>query len=418
MSQTDLFLRFGAAIALGFLIGLQREFAKGGVKRKIFAGERTFALSSMLGCLAAMAADELDSGLVFIGIVLVLGTFAIIAYLIGTREGYLGTTTEVAFILSVLIGALCYWGYLTLAGALGIATIAILSIKLETDRFVRALTREDFVVALQFAIITAIVLPLLPNQSYFLPPFDVLNPFNIWLMVVFISGISFLGYVAMKIVGPRQGLSVIGFLGGLVSSTAVTLSFSRRSLEEQELHRPLALAITIAWTMMFPRMLIEVGVVNRTLLNTVWLPLTAAGVAGLGYCIYLFFSRTGAGEGELEIKNPFDLSSAIKFGLIYGLILLVSRTAQMYLGNTGVFISSIVSGMADVDAIALTMAELNNSGGLAAETASRAIVLAAMSNTVVKGGIALVLGSVALRKVLLPVLLMILVAGIGIAFIL
>jgi len=169
---------------------------------------------------------------------------------------------------------------------------------------------------------------------------------------------------------------------------------------------------------MFPRTLIEVGVVNKNLLGVVWLPLTAAGIAGLGYCIYLFFSRTGAGEGELEFKNPFDLGTAIQFGLIYGVILLVSRAAQMYLGNAGVFISSIVSGMADVDAITLTMAELNSSGVLAAETASRAIVLAAMSNTAVKGGIALVLGSVSLRKVLLPVFLMMLVIGIGIAFIL
>jgi len=324
-------------------------------------------------------------------------------------------TTEVAIVIAVAIGALCYWGYLTLAVAIGIVTTILLSIKLETDRLARALTREDILAALQLAVISAIVLPILPNDSFLPPPFDVLNPFKIWLMVVFISGISFLGYVAIKIVGPEQGIGITGLLGGMVSSTAVTLSFSERSNREPDLSKPFVLAITVAWTVMFARVLIEVGVVNRALLKWVWIPIAAAGFVGLLYCAYLFFAQRTAEKGDVQFSNPFDLMSAIKFGLLYGLVLLISRTAQLHLGDTGLYLSSIISGLADVDAITLTMAELSKTGVLDMDKASLAIVLATMSNTVVKGGIALMTGSSTLRKSLIPVIVMILIVGIGTA---
>ena len=259
MDQTQLFLRFGASLAIGFLIGVQREFAPRGQKGEIVAGERTFALMGLVGCLAAMAADQLDSSLAFFGVILLMGIFSAVAYFIDAWRGHVGLTTEVAIVVTILLGALCYWGYLVLAVALGIATTALLYLKLETDRFVLSLTREDIFAALQFAVISAIILPILPNESFFPPPFDVLNPFKIWLMIVFISGISFLGYVAIKVVGPEQGIGLTGFLGGIVSSTAVTLSFSERSSREPDLSRSFALAIMIAWTVMFARVLVEVG---------------------------------------------------------------------------------------------------------------------------------------------------------------
>jgi uncharacterized membrane protein (DUF4010 family) len=237
-------------------------------------------------------------------------------------------------------------------------------------------------------------------------------------MVVFISGISFLGYVAIKVIGPEQGIGLTGLLGGLVSSTAVTLSFSERSNREPQLAKPFALAITVAWTVMFGRVLVEVGVLNKALLSQIWPPIVAAGLVGLGYCIYLSFSQRTTEKGDMEFSNPFDLGSAIKFGLLYGLVLLISRAAQMYLGNAGIYLSSIVAGMADVDAIALSMAELSGTGALDLETASNAVILATMSNTIVKGGIALFGGSIALRKPLLPALILILTAGLGLAFLL
>jgi uncharacterized membrane protein (DUF4010 family) len=411
MENIDLFLRFGVALAIGFLIGLQREFAHGGSERDIIAGERTFALFGLSGAVSAMIADELNSSLAFIGIILVLGAFITAAYLVDARKGQVGLTTEVAIVVAITAGALAYWGYLSLALAIGIATTVILSIKLETDRFARSLTREDISAALQLAVISAIVLPILPNESFFPPPFDVLNPFKIWLMVVFISGISFLGYVAIKIVGPEQGIGLTGFLGGLVSSTAVTLSFSERSKREPELSKPFALAITVAWTVMFARVLVEVGVVYQPLLKFVWLPITASGVVGLLYCAYLFFSQRTAEKADVEFSNPFDLLSA----LLYGLVLLISRAAQMYLGDAGLYISSIISGVADVDAITLSMAELSRNDLIEMPKAALAIVLATLSNTTIKGGIALAMGGKALRKPLSLGIGAILIVGIGTA---
>lgn len=413
MENIELFLRFGTAIAIGFLIGLQREYAHGGPDKMIIAGERTFALFSLAGALAALIADELSSTLAFFGIILFLGLFTTAAYFIDSRGGKVGLTTEVAIVIAIAIGALCYWGYLTLAIAVGIATTVLLSIKLETDRLARALTREDILAALQLAVISAIILPILPNESFLPPPFDVLNPFKIWLMVVFISGISFLGYVAIKIVGPEQGIGLTGLLGGMVSSTAVTLSFSERSNREPDLSKPFVLAITVAWTVMFARVLIEVSVVNRALLEQVWLPITFAGLVGLLYCMYLYFAQRTAEKGDVKFSNPFDLMSAIKFGLLYALVLLISRAAQMYLGDTGLYLSSIISGLADVDAITLSMAELSRTGVLGMDNAALAIVLATMSNTLVKGSIALMAGSATLRKSLIPVVIMILVVGLG-----
>jgi uncharacterized membrane protein (DUF4010 family) len=417
MEQTDLFYRFGAALAIGFLVGLQREYAHGGPDRDILAGERTLALMGLVGCTAAMAADVLASPWAFVGIFTLMGALIVVAYFVGAWRGGVGLTTEVAALVTVLAGALCYWDYLALAVAIAVATTVLLSLKLETDRLVQRITREDVYATLKFAVITAIVLPVLPNQTFGSPPLDVLNPHKIWLMVVFISGISFLGYVLVKVVGSRQGIGLTGLLGGLVSSTAVTLSFSQRSQRETELAKPFALAITVAWTVMFSRVVVEVAALNVALLRVLWLPMAASAVVGLAYCIYLYFSQRTDEEGGVDFSNPFELGPAVKFGLLYAVILLVSKAAQMYLGNTGVYLSSILSGLADVDAITLSMAELSRAaGGLTLSTAARAIVLAAMSNTAVKGGIVLTGGSPALRRALLPGFVLMLVTGIGVAF--
>jgi uncharacterized membrane protein (DUF4010 family) len=287
---------------------------------------------------------------------------------------------------------------------------------LETDRLVRLITREDIRATLKFAVITAIVLPVLPDKAFGPPPLDVLNPYEIWLMVVFISGISFLGYVLVKAVGARQGIGLTGLLGGLASSTAVTLSFAERSQRETGLDRPFAQAIIVAWVTMFPRVLLEVAALNAKLLENLWLPMAAAMVVGLIYSAYLYLSQRTAERSEVAFSNPFKLGPALKFGLIYAAILLISRAAQVYLGSTGVYISSVVGGLADADAITLSMAELSQGGGgLSTETAARGVVLAAMSNTVAKGGIVLASGSPALRKTVLPGFALILVTGISVA---
>jgi uncharacterized membrane protein (DUF4010 family) len=247
----------------------------------------------------------------------------------------------------------------------------------------------------------------------------VLKPYNVWLMVVLISGISFAGYVLIKIAGPRQGIGLTGLLGGLASSTAVTLSLTERSSQRTQLGRPLALAIMMAWTVMFGRMLVEVGVVDRSLLAQLWLPATASALVGLLYCAYLYLAQRPEDKEQLVFSNPFELGTALKFGAIYATVLLVSRIAQMYLGEAGIYLSSVAGGLADVDAIALSVARLHAAaGGPSTETAAQAIMLAAASNTAAKGAIVLAGGSPALRKALWPGFLLMLATGLGVAFLL
>lgn len=417
MEHTSLFFRFGAALAIGLLVGLEREYAFSEPDREQFAGVRTFSLMGLAGALAAMAADELASPGAFASILLLIGGFIAVAYFVDAWRGEVGLTTEVAALVVVLAGALCYWDRLALAAAIGVATTVLLSLKLETQTLVRRITREDVYATLKFAVITAVVLPVLPNQNVGPPPLDVFNPYKIWLMVVLISGISFLGYVLIKIVSTRQGIGLTGLLGGLTSSTAVTLSFAQRSQTQKGLAKPFALAITVAWTVMFARVLVAVGALNVRLLGVLWVPMAVSAGVGLAYCAYLYLSQRSDEKGDLEFSNPFELGPAVRFGLLYAIVLLVSRAAQEYLGNTGIYVSSIVAGMADVDAIALSMAELSRFGGsLELNTAAQAIVLAAMSNTITKGGIVLTIGSASLRRALLPGLVLMPVTGIGVAF--
>jgi uncharacterized membrane protein (DUF4010 family) len=411
MASADLFLRFGIALAIGFMIGLQREYAFQSAKRELVAGERTFALIAIVGALAAMSADVLDSAFAFFAVILLVGVFTAIAYFIDAWQGQVGLTTEIAVLVRVLCGALCYWNYLSLAAAIGIATTVLLSLKLETDRLVKALTREDIFAALQLAVISVIILPILPDESLLPPPFDVLNPFRIWLMVVFISGINFLGYLSVKIAGPERGIGLTGLFGGLVSSTAVTLGFTDRSTRDPGLAKPFATALMIAWTVMFARVIVEVGVINPQLLTFVWLPIAAAGVVGLAYCAYLYLSQRSSEKDRLEFSNPFDLLSAIKFGMLYAAVLVIARAAQLYFGDTGVYLSSLISGLVDVDAITLSLAQLSKAGELSNQVAAQSIILAAIANTITKGAIVLLGGALLLKRAILPGLILVLLTA-------
>ncbi|UCB54207.1 MAG: MgtC/SapB family protein [Thiotrichales bacterium] len=422
INNIEIFYRFGAALLIGLLVGLQREYAQLQLEKeeKSFGGARTFALLALLGCVAALISESLDSPLVFSVIAVIIGGLIMIAYSATAREGNIGMTSEVAAVITVLAGALCFWGELALAAALGVATTVLLELKLQTRTLARNITHSDVYATLSFAVITLVILPVLPSHSFGPPPFDVLVPYNIWLMVVFISGISFLGYLLIKIIGARRGVGITGLLGGLASSTAVTLSFAQRSRTIKGLERPFAMAILLAWGVMFVRVMIEVAVINPVLFRVVWVPLTAALAVSATYCIYLYRSQaTEKQEEEDKFKNPFELGPALTFGLVYALILLAANTAKMYFGNTGLYVSSIVSGLADVDAITLSLAELSrDTGELDLNTASRGIVMAAVSNTLVKSGIVLAMGSRELRKVITPGLLAIVGTAIAVVFML
>jgi uncharacterized membrane protein (DUF4010 family) len=416
--EANLFYRFGVALFIGLLVGLQREYTadEAGLREadsSMFAGLRTFSLMALVGAAAAMIADLLDAPWAFVGVIIPLGLLIAVGYYITSTRGNAGMTTEVAALVTVLAGALAYWDQVALAVALAVVTTGLLSLKLELHGFVERLTREDIFAILKFALITAIILPVLPNETFGPPPFDALNPYNIWLLVVLISGISFLGYVLMKLLRAREGITLTGLLGGLASSTATTLSFAQRSQRNTEFSRSFALAITLAWVVMFGRALVEVATINMALLRVLWLPMVLAAAAGLAYAAYLyFFAPRQDDHEEVVLNNPFELSTAIQFALIFVVVLVISRAGQYYFGDTGVYISSLIAGLADIDAVALSLAELSqNSGGPELTTAARGVLIAALANTVTKGGIVFATGTPALRRVLLPGFVLILATG-------
>jgi len=418
-TEASLFYRFGVALFIGLLIGLQREYTADqyGIREgrlSMFAGLRTFSLMALVGAAAAMIADLLDAPWAFVGIIVPLGLLIAVGYYVTASRGDAGMTTEVAALVTVLAGALAYWNQVVLAVALAVITTGLLSLKLELHGFVERLTREDIFAVLKFALITAIILPVLPDETFGPPPFDVLNPYTIWLLVVLISGISFLGYVLMKLLDAREGITLTGLLGGLASSTATTLSFAQRSQKHAEFSPSFALAIMLAWMVMFVRALVEVGTVNRALLEVVWLPMALAAGAGLLYAVYLyFFGRREDDHEQVALSNPFELSTAIKFALIFTVVLIVSRAGEYYLGETGIYLSSLIAGLADIDAVALSLSELSAGGdGLELTMAARGVLIAALANTVTKGGIVLAAGTPALRRALLPGFLLILVVGV------
>ncbi len=310
-------------------------------------------------------------------------------------------TTPGAIVL--LTGAVCYYGLYALAAAIAVTTTVLLSLKGTLHAFAERLSSADIYATLKFAVISAIVLPVLPNRSFGPPPFDALNPYRIWLMVVLISGISFSGYVLMKFLNSRHGIALTGLLGGMVSSTAVTMSYTERSRRLPALATPYALAITLAWAVLYGRVMVLVGVLNLELLAQLWAPLTVTAVAVLGYATYLARRRDTTSHGEVELVNPFELRPALTFGAIYAVTLMLVRTGEVYLGDAGLYLSSLISGLASVDAIVLSMAELSTrSNGVTGEIARTSILLAIFANTVVKGAWVLIGGSQALRRVMWP----------------
>lgn len=410
MGLADIFYRFGVSLVIGFLIGIQREYAYGkeedrpDIEQSLFAGARTFSLLALYGSAAAFMGEAAGACWVTMALLVPAAMLVVAAYIMGAWRGELGMTTEVAGLVTLIIGVMCSWGHLALAAALGVVTMTMLTLKLQIQSFARELSREDIYATIKFAIISALILPVLPRTGYGPPPLDVLVPYNVWLMVVFISGMSFFGYVVMKFVGPERGVGLTGILGGLVSSTAVTLSFSQRSRDALDLSRAFALGIMAAWAVMYLRIMVVVAVLNLQLFRSAWKALFAALLVSGLYGAYLYMRQERRQQGGSKIfKNPFELGPAITFGLLYAAILLAAHSARLFFGNAGVYVSSILSGLVDVDAITITVSKLSGSGNdLDLVVASRAVVFAAASNTLVKGCIVFSTASPQVKKLVFP----------------
>ncbi len=407
----NLALRFAAALGLGLLLGLERQRTQGGGTTN-FAGVRTVALVALLGGAAAYFQIELQLSWLLVAAFGAVVGLVWISYAITAFRGELGITTEITVLFAFLLGALCVWGWVGLAAALGVANLLLLALKEWLHRQVARIEAADIEATLKFAVITLIILPLLPNQNYGPPPLDVLNPYKIWLMVVLISGLNFASYILVKVVGQEHGIALTGILGGLVSSTAVTLGFSQRSKVEPLAAGSLALGILLAWTVMFFRVLVAVAVVNVALVQRLGVGIGLMAVISLGVCAFLWWRSRTQTKGVVKSgPNPFELGEAIKFGLMFGLITFVAKAAQEFLGDAGLYLAGALAGLTDVDAISLSMANLALTEPDNATIASRTILIAVLSNTLVKSGMIVSMAAPQLRNQMLPIAALVLAAG-------
>jgi uncharacterized membrane protein (DUF4010 family) len=410
MFDLDLAFRFGAALGLGLLLGLERERKRDA--ELLFGGIRTFALIALLGAVAAFMEREIDQGWLILAVFVALSALVIVSYATTAARGELGITTEVTALLAFIAGALCGWDKVGVASVTTVVCLLLLTLKDFLHGLARRVELGDVEATLKFAVISVIILPLLPNETFGPPPVDVINPYKIWLMVVLIAGLNFLGYLLVKILGNEHGFLLTGVLGGLVSSTAVTLSFSQRSRQEPAMSSAFVLAIVVAWTIMFLRVVVMVGVVNRALAASLALALGCMAAAGLVVSLVLWRrSRTHEKGVVTAGANPFELSEAIKFGLLFGLVTIVAKAAQTYLGAAGLYLAGALAGLTDVDAISLSMANLAAANPESLVVAARTIVIAVLANTLVKAGMAVFMGAPALRRTIVLAMVFLLFAG-------
>jgi len=414
--ELETFRNFGIALFIGALVGVEREKRKereaGGL-----GGLRTFMLIALAGAMAAFLGRALGTSWIFFAGLLALGLLLAAAHHaeVTIDRTAAGATTEVAAVVVYLLGGAAVLGHVQVAVALAIATSAVLALKQTLHDAVGRVDLDDFIAGLKLLFASFIVLPLLPNEA--VDPLGALNPYKLWLLVVLISALSLSGYVAIRWLGPKRGTAIMGMAGGLVSSTAVTLAFARRSREEPGGERALAIGVLLAWTIMFGRVVAAVAVVNPAIVAVLAPPMALMGaVAGL---TALLASRGAdpdvrASSPEVRVKNPFSLISAAKFGAVFAVILMVVALARRYLDDSALLGVAAIAGSTDVDAISLSLARLVPAE-ITPELAARGIVVASISNTIVKAGIVAALGSRAYaRRIVLSALAICVSAGVAI----
>lgn len=405
---------FGTALLIGALLGIERERHKREQDEQTIGGLRTFILFALIGALGGWLTLALDSP--WILATALLGALApvLAGYVISarTQPDALGLTTELAAVAACLLGAMTTLGYRDLAVGLGVTIAAVLAYKQPLHGMVNRLDREDVYAGLRLLIATFIVLPLLPNEP--VDPWGALNPRSLWVLVLLISSLSLVGYVATRMLGAHRGIPLTGLTGGLVSSTAVTLAFARQSRDPAYADTAPALAsgILLAWAVMFLRVVVEVMIVNRSLLPHVVLPFGLMAMVAAACAWYLRRRGGEAGQAEsVRLRNPFSLTAAAKFAAFFALVLLVVKLTQSYAPEAGVYLVAALAGTTDVDAITLSMAQYAR-GGTAA-IAVTAITVATLTNTVVKTIMVATLGGAGLRRPILAASTAVLAAGGG-----
>jgi uncharacterized membrane protein (DUF4010 family) len=400
--DAERFVALLVALGVGFLIGLQREQTASGERqpeRTTPGGVRTYPLVALSGALASLLAPRFGVWAAVLGFLWVLIPLALAYADDLRRERDRGITSEIAFLLTYLLGCLSTADgvagslkeRLLLCAGTAVAVTALLSYKDPLHALASRISRDDLYATVKFGVLALVALPLLPDKGY--GPYQALNPSKIGLFVVLVAGLSFLGYVAVRWLGPGKGLGVTGLIGGLLSSTAIALTFSARAKTEPKAASACALGIILASAIMGLRVIGVVGFTNPSLIRLIAAPVGALSLAGFvaGGILYLK-SRNGGLEAEgVRFSNPFELASAFKFGVLFTIILLVVKAATQHWGARGSYAAALLAGTADVDAITISLSR-TPAAELAPQNAAIGIFLACAANTLVKAGIAAVVG--------------------------
>ena len=408
-------LQLAIALAIGLIIGMERGWesreSPAGLR---IAGIRSFGLIGLLGGLSALLAAQFGVSVLviaFLGLALIIA----VSYGVTARNTQdFGITTELALLITFVLGALAGKGLASEAVAVAVVMTVLLGFKQELHQSLRHLDRRELIATLQLLLIAAVVLPLLPNRD--LGPWSALNPRAIGLLVVLIAGISYVGYFAMQLLGARVGLLATAVLGALVSSTAVTVSFGRMARRGQGNFALLGAGISLASGTMALRILIEVSLVNPALLPSLVPPVAVLAVVPL-VAAGAIVIRTKSVEtsAEVELKNPIELGAALGYGAVFAVLFILIQAMEAWFGNAGVYALSAISGITDVDAVSLSLAQATK-GDLPLVVGTTGILIAAMVNTAVKALLATVIGGWKLARWCASILLLALGLSLTTAF--
>jgi uncharacterized membrane protein (DUF4010 family) len=386
-----LIYRLGIAVGIGLIVGLERGWkTRDQHAGQRLAGVRTFSLAALLGgALAAVATP--DRYVVFAAGALAVGALVIAGYLISVRETRdFGMTTELALLTTFALGALSVLGAPFEAVAAAVVMSLLLGFKAEFHYAIEKLERHELLATLQLLAIAVVLVPLLPDRE--LGPWQAINPRVIGLLVLLIAGLSYVGYFAVRVLGPRLGLVLTAVLGGLTSSTAVTVAYARRARFADTSRALLGVGIALAAATMVPRLAIEIATVNWALLADLWPTLAAVAIVPAvgGFVVLLRHER--GGDATIDLANPLQLKTALIFGALLSVLFVASEGLQLWLGEGGIYAMAAITGIADVDAVTIALAESAARGTLAPEAAQRAIVLAVLVNTAAKAVLAATIG--------------------------
>lgn len=419
MTDESLYLRFVVALGIGLAAGIERGWKQrdepSGQRE---AGVRTFTILALIGFATGVGAAPL--GAMFAGAA-VLGVFAFVSLLYffdaSRPKADRGATTEVAAVLVFLLGALAGAGEVLAAAIAGVVLVLLLDLKPEMHTFLQRVQELELTAGIKLLVVSVVLLPVLPNQGF--GPGGVLNPHELWWAVVLIAAIGFAGYIAMRAAGAHKGALLMGMIGGLVSSTSLTVSAARASQAASAAAPALAAAVATAQSVMFIRTGLIVGALNGALLQHVVVPLACGALAAIGCALWLARRAfDGRDDEAINPGSPDMLNAAIKFVLVVACVLVAAHYAQVYAGDLGVVLAGVLSGAIDVDAASVSASRMSGSGLHSATLGAAGVGVAGalISNSVVKALIAWTQGAAAFARPAVVVLgISAAAVGVGIA---